>query len=115
MKLRCHFSLHAQYLVKFGMTRSAKCWNKTASPSVKHDLGERAGCGLTGSWTDHSRIMLRIMLESAAQCRGCFLSYLGASLFVAGAIFGEVGAMLDCTVAWSAIFGEVAVSLFVAS
>ena len=57
-------------------SRSAKCCiyqYKMLVVGVKSNLGREAGCGLTVSWSDHSRIMLgpfsdhgRIMLGSAA-------------------------------------------------
>ena len=61
---------------------------------AKSNLGCATGCGLTGSWSDHSRIRL----GSAAHCINDvsavfrkFLSDFGRSFCVAGAVFGEVG------------------------
>ena len=59
VKLKCHFSWQAQYSVKFGMiARSAKCCifqYKMLVVGVKSNLGCEAGCGVTVSWSDHSR------------------------------------------------------------
>ena len=49
-------------------SRSAKCCNfkyKMLVVGVKSNLGCEAGCGLTGSWSDHGRIML----GSVAHCK----------------------------------------------
>ena len=49
-------------------SRSAKCLifqYKMLLVSAKSNLGCEAGCGLTGSWSDHARIMV----GSAAHCK----------------------------------------------
>ena len=81
-------------------------WND--SRTAKNNLGCEAGCRLTGSWSDHARIMVgscsdhdRIMLGKVSD-RSCivndvsavlvkFVSHFGRSFFVARAVFGEVG------------------------
>ena len=58
--LNCHFSWQAQQLVKFGMIAGARnvgFFNRNMV-SAKSNLGCEAGCGLTVSWSDHSRILL---------------------------------------------------------
>ena len=77
-------------------SRSTKCCifhYKMLLKSGKSNLGCEAGCGLTGSWSDHGRNGL----GSAAHCIdvSCvfskFLSDFGRSFFVAGAAFGDFG------------------------
>ena len=61
VKLKCHFSWQAQYSVKFGMiagVRNVFFQYKMLVVGVKSNLGREAGCGLTVSWSDHSRIMV---------------------------------------------------------
>ena len=62
VKLKCHFSWQAQYSVKFGMIAGArKCCIfqcKMLVVGVKSNLGCEAGCGVTVSWSDHSRTMV---------------------------------------------------------
>ena len=62
VKFKRHFSLQAQYSVKFGMIAGAQNVvffnNKMLPVGVKSNLGCEAGCGLTVSWLDHSRIMV---------------------------------------------------------
>ena len=63
VKFKCHFSWQAQYSVKFGMIAGARnnvvFQYKMLVVGVKGHLGCEAGCGLTVSWSDHGRIMLR--------------------------------------------------------
>ena len=57
VKCKCHFSWQAQYSVKFGMMAGAR--NVVFfTTGVKANLGCEAGCGLTVSCSDHSRIMV---------------------------------------------------------
>ena len=65
--------------------------------SAKSNLVCAAGCGLTGSFSDHGRIILgsfsdrlRAVNDVSAVFRK-FLSDFGWSLCVAGAVFGEFG------------------------
>ena len=65
--------------------------------SVKSNLCCAAGCGLTGSWSDHSRIMVG-SFSDRPRIGNCvslvfskFLSDVGWSFCVAGAVFREVG------------------------
>ena len=65
--------------------------------SAKNNLGCAAACGLTVSWSERSRIIVgsfsdrpRIVNDVSAVFKK-FVSYFGRSLFVAGAVFGEVG------------------------
>ena len=81
-------------------SRSAKCCifqYKMLVVGVKSNLGRGAGCGLTVSWSDHSRIMVgscsdrpRIGNDVSSVFRK-FLCDFGRSFFVAGAVFGELG------------------------
>ena len=68
---------------------------KMLAASAKSNLGCTAGCGLTGSWSDHSRIMLASCsdrpLNDVSAVFSKFLSYFGRSFFVAGAVFADVG------------------------
>ena len=59
--LNCHFSWQAQYSVKFGMIAGARnvvIFNTMLVVGVKSNLGCEVGCGVTVSWSDHSRIIL---------------------------------------------------------
>ena len=62
--------------------------------SAKSNLVCAAGCGLTGSFSDHSRIMVsdrpRAVNDVSAVVRK-ILSDFGWSFCLAGAVFGEVG------------------------
>ena len=65
--------------------------------SAKGNLGCAAGCGLTGTVSDHGRIILgscsdrpRVGNDVAAVFRK-FLPDVGWSFCVAGAVFGEFG------------------------
>ena len=65
--------------------------------SSKSNPGCEAGCGLTVSWSDHSRIMVgsfsdrpRIGNDGSTVFKD-FLRNLGMEFCVAGAIFGDVG------------------------
>ena len=81
-------------------SRSAKCCifqYKMLVVGVKSNLGCEAGCGVTVSLSDHSRILLgscsdrpRIGNDVAAVFEK-FLRNFGASFCVAGAVFGEFG------------------------
>ena len=77
VKFECDFSWQAQHLVTFwNDSQSAKCCifqYKMLVVGVKSNVGCEAGCGLTVSWSDHARIILRsfsdharIMVGSAA-------------------------------------------------
>ena len=58
LKLQCHFSWQAEI---WNDSRSAKCCifqYKMLVVGVKSSLGCEAGCGLTVSFSDHSRIMV---------------------------------------------------------
>ena len=70
---------------------------QNAVVSAKSNLGCEAGCGLTVSFSERSRIMVgtvsdrsRIVNDVSAASVKC-LSHFGRSFFVAVAIFGEVG------------------------
>ena len=81
-------------------SRSAKCCifqYKMLVVGVKSNLGCEAGCGVTVSWSDHSRILLgscsdrpRIGNDVSAVFEK-FLQNFGESFCVAGAVFGEFG------------------------
>ena len=81
-------------------SRSAKCCifqYKMLVRSAKGNLCCAAGCGLTGSWSERSRIILgtvsdrpRIGNDVSAVFRK-FLPDVGWSFCVAGAVFGEFG------------------------
>ena len=77
-------------------SRSAKCCifqYKMLVVGVKSNLGCEAGCGLTVSCSDHSRIMFgspRIGNDVLAVFSKFLLDF-GRSFFVAGAVFGEFG------------------------
>ena len=80
--------------------RSAKCCifqYKMLVVGVKSNLGCEAGCGLTVSWSDHGRIILGTVsdrpriVNDVSSVFTKFLSHVGRSFFVAGAVFGEVG------------------------
>ena len=65
--------------------------------SSKSNLGCEAGCGLTASWSDHSRIMVgscsdrsRIVNDVSAVFEK-FARNFGEPFCVAGAVFGDVG------------------------
>ena len=81
-------------------SRSAKCCifqYKMLVVGVKGNLGCEAGCGLTVSWSDHSRIMVGSCSDrprignDVSSVFSKFLSDSGRSFFVAGAVFGEFG------------------------
>ena len=77
-------------------SRSGKCCifqYKMLVESAKSNLCCAAGCGLTGTVSDHSRILLgsfRMGNDVAAVFRK-FLPDVGWSFCVAGAVFGEFG------------------------
>ena len=63
LKLKCHliFVAGAVFGEIWNDSRSAKCCNfqyKMLVVGVKSNLGCEAGCGVTVSWSDHSRILL---------------------------------------------------------
>ena len=70
---------------------------KVLAASARSNLGCAAGGGLTGSWSDHSRIMLASCSDRLRNVNDVsavfskFLSYFGRSVFVAGAVFADVG------------------------
>ena len=76
-------------------SRSAKCCifqYKMLLVGVKSNLGCEAGCGLTVSWSDHSRIMVGSFIgNDVSSVFSKFLWDFGRSFFVAGAVFGEFG------------------------
>ena len=86
----CHFSWQAQHLVKFGMIAGAGnvlifnriCfWRVRKVPSVARRV---AACVfMVGSVSDHGRIGRASVFRQ-------FLSDVGRSFGVAGAVFGEV-------------------------
>ena len=69
--------------------------------SSKSNLGCEAGCGLTFSWSDHSRIMVGSFSDHSRIVPALemtfhlfleiFFEIFAVSFFVAGAVFGEVG------------------------
>ena len=65
--------------------------------SAKSNFCCAAGCGLTGSCSDHGRIMVGSFSDRprigncASAVFSKFLSDFGWSFCVAGAVFGEVG------------------------
>ena len=81
-------------------SRSAKCCifqYKMLVLSAKSKLCCAAGCGLTGSWSDHARIILgscsdrpRLGNDVSAVFRKFLLAF-GRSFCVAGAVFSEFG------------------------
>ena len=81
-------------------SRSAKCCifqYIMLLAGVKSNLGCEAGCGLTVSWSERSRIMVgtvsdrpRIVNDVSSDLDK-FLGNFGESFCVAGAVFGEVG------------------------
>ena len=105
VKFMCHFSWQVQHVVKFGMIAGAGnvvIFNRICSWRVrKVASGGAAGCGLrflmVGSFSDHSRIVLgswsdRSRIGNATSpVFSKFLSDVGWSFCVAGAVFGEVG------------------------
>ena len=81
-------------------SRSAKCCifqYEMPVVSAKRNLGCAAGCGLTVSWSDHSRNGLGSfsdrprIVNDVSSAFSKFLSHFGRSFFVAGAVFGKVG------------------------
>ena len=70
---------------------------QNALPESESNLGCAAGCGLTGSFSDHARIILKMVSDrprignDVSAVFSKFLSDFGRSFCVAGAIFGEVG------------------------
>ena len=80
-------------------SRRAKCCifqYKMVAVSAKSNLGCAAGCGLTVSFSDHSRIMVGTVSDRSRIVNDVssvfikFLSYFGLSFCVAGAVVGEV-------------------------
>ena len=72
-------------------SRSAKCCifqYKMLVVGVKSNLGCEAGCGVTVSWSDHSRIMVGNDVSAVFEK---FVRKFGKSFCVAGAVFGEFG------------------------
>ena len=59
--------------------------------SAKSNLGCEAGCGLTVSCSDHSRIILGSWSDRSRIVKNDVSAVFGKFLFVAGAIFGDVG------------------------
>ena len=80
-------------------SRSAKCCifqYKMLVVGVKSNLGCEAGCGVTVSFSDHSRILLGSCSDPARNLLGSavfekFLRNFGESFCVAGAVFGAFG------------------------
>ena len=81
-------------------SRSAKCCIfqfKMVVRSAKSNLCCAAGCGLTGSWSERSRVMLGSFSDrprignDVSAVFSKFLSDFGRSFCVTGAVFGEVG------------------------
>ena len=105
VKLKCRILWQAQYLVMAGAvlgetwkdSRSAKrCifQYKMLVLSAKSNLVCAAGCGLTGSFSDHGRIILGLVsdrLRDGNDVSAVFRKFLldfGWSFCVAGAVFG---------------------------
>ena len=65
--------------------------------SAKSNLGCKAGCGRTVSFSDHLRIMLGSfsdrprIVNDVSPVFEKFLGNFGESFFAAGAVFGDVG------------------------
>ena len=101
VRLNCHFSCQAQYFVKFGMIAGPRnvvfVHTKCSGRARRVTSVCEAGCGLTGSWSDHARIMLGTVSDRSRVVNDVsavlvkFESHFGRSFFVAGAVFGEVG------------------------
>ena len=79
---------------------SAKCCifqYKMLVASAKCNLGGEAGCGLTVSWSDRSRIMVgsfsnrSLNVNDVSSVFEKLLRNFGGSFCVAGAVFGDVG------------------------
>ena len=102
VKLMCHFSWQVQHVVKFGMIAGAGnvvifnricSWRVRKVASVARRVavcvfwvGSCSDRGRIGSWSDRSRIG-----NCVSAVFSKFLSDLGRSFCVAGAVFGEVG------------------------
>ena len=100
----CHFSWQAQHVVKFEMIAGAGnvvifnricSWRMRKVASVARRV---AVCVFwVGSWSDHGRIVVGSFSDrsrignDASAVFSYFLSDLGWSFCVAGAVFGEVG------------------------
>ena len=70
---------------------------KMRSVSAKGNLGCAAGCGLTGSWSDHGRIILGSCSNRPSNgnyVSGGFCPIFNMHFFVAGAAFGELHMLL---------------------
>ena len=104
VKFMCHFSWQAQHVAKFGMIAGAGnvvIFNRICSWRVrKVALAARRVqfCVFwVGSWSDHARIMVGSFSDRSrigndvSAVFSKFLSDVGWSFCVAGAIFGEVG------------------------
>ena len=104
VKFMCHFLWQVQHLVKFGMIARAGnvvIFNRNCSwPVRKVALAVRRVqfCVVwVGSWSDHARIMVGSCSDRSrigndvSPVFSYFLSDLGWSFCVAGAVFGEVG------------------------
>ena len=119
MKFKCHLlfvagAVFGEVAVSFFVAGAAFCeiWNDSRSAkrcifqykmlvvSVKSNLGCEAGCGLTVSCSDHSRIIVGTVSDRPRIGNDVFICFhqifkfllhFGQSFFVAGAVFGEVG------------------------
>ena len=104
VKFMCHFSWQAQHVVKFGMIAGAGnvvIFNRICSGRVrKVALAARRVqfCVFrVGSFSDHGRIMVGSCSDRSrigndvSPVFSQFLSDVGWSFCVAGAVFGEVG------------------------
>ena len=76
--------------------RNVIFFNTKCSWSSKSNLGCEAGCGLTVSWSDHSRIMVRScsdrsrIVNDVSAVFEKFVRNFGEPFCVAGAAFGDV-------------------------
>ena len=95
VKFNRHFSWRARYLVKFGMSAKRSIFQyKMRVVSAKSNLSCAAGCGLTGSCSDHARIIL-------GPCSGH--ARIGPALYMTFQPFSEnFSDILECHFSWQA-------------
>ena len=89
VKSKSLFSWQGQYFVKFGIIAGARnvvFFNTKCSVSAMLESCSDHGRNGLGSCSDRPRIE-----NDVSAVLRKFVTYLGSSLFVAGAIFGEVG------------------------
>ena len=104
VKFMCHFSWQAQHVVKFGMIAGAGnvvIFNRICSWRVRKVASVARWVAVcvfwVGSFSDHSRIMVGSCSDRSrigndvSPVFSQFLSDVGWSFCVAGAVFGEVG------------------------